>query len=391
MRLVRVLSRVLLLLTVVLLVGVGAWWGTHRDEVRATWRAVIVASELRGSAWSDFVRERTSAPRTAQLRTVGDLPATLVLPGDAAGPWATTILVVPSSTSDDEQEAVLRTQRGLARAGFAAWAVRAPDVVTTGTSDTRLERALTEIADKDGTRGRSISVLAAGLQAAQVVDLAGRPELDARIAALLLVQPVADARSLLRLAVTSTTRDADGRDRTFPAATSLRPRAGRALVDVLRERPAIQRSPVARRVLDLAARDEDPLTALGRVPAIALPVELRAAQRALAADDPAAFDTAWDALPAPLRIPLEARSALLAAPRVQARVLVLADPGSTTYPATDAARLAQALRSGGRDDEVRHRELAIEDGPPATGMRDAWPLVRDAAWWLERAAADRQE
>ena len=195
---------------------------------------------------------------------------------------------------------------------------------------------------------------------------------------------MADAQSLLRLAVTATTRDANGVDHPYPPAAKLRPRAGRALVAVLRARPAVQRSRIAVRVLDAAATAEDPLDALRRVPSMVLPLELRAAQATLTARDPRAFDAAWASLPAALRTPLEERSALLAAPRVQARVLVVADAGSTDYPATDAARLAAALRAGGRGDDVRHRTIEL-DADAQPGLREAWPILQDAAWWLQRA------
>ncbi|MCW2960137.1 MAG: hypothetical protein JWM90_524 [Thermoleophilia bacterium] len=377
---VRVLLGVLLL--VILLV---AGWGlTHRDEARGLRTALVVASELEDVPGSAVARWGTDAPRATVVRQVGDLPATLTQPADGSSHPAVALLV-PNGTTAEEARDAANLQRGLARAGLAAWAVRTPNPgsgLASDDSQQRLEAALLAIANDPTSRDSKLSLVATGSLGSQALVAAGTPELRSAIRGVVAVQPVADLRGVLQLAVTGITVGANGIERQHPAASDVRTVAGRSVVEVLQAHAEANESRLLDAVLEEAARSDDPIATLRGVPASALTPTLRQVRAVLDATDTAGFAAAWDVLPADLRADAESASPTSVAREIDARVLLLVPVDDSAWPSEDASRLQERLPN------VRLVESDVLD-PGASveqlELGDVRSLAAALGWWLAEA------
>ena len=376
MRLRRIIGLAFVLVLAALLI---VWLG-HRSQARAAWQSTVIATSLehvpvasRVVGW--FVDE----PAPARTTTAATLPATVVRPGARTAP--AIVLLVPGDTSASELLDIADAQDAIARADYAAWALRVSAAGSgVGSLDLPgpLRDALRAISRDPRTRGGAVSVLGVGADASRALVVAADPALRDSIRAVVAVQPVADVRGLLRLAVTGDTREPGGADTPHPAAARIRRDAGRALVQVLREHGGGAMSGEEQALLDDAETADDPIDTLSQVPPELLAPDLRAVRQLLAASSPAAFDAAWQELPGELRAEADARSPSATARRVAARVLVVLPTDDADYPAADGRRLAELLP------HARVRETPAASGRTPDG-RELRVLLRDATWWLESA------
>jgi hypothetical protein len=384
-RFLRILLRLLVGGLLLLLLVAAAWWATHRDEVRGLRAALVVATELEQvPVASRIARWGTDEPRPTVVRTAGDLPATLTRPADGDNHPA-VVLLVPNGTTEAEGTDLGKVQRGLARAGFAAWAVRAPDPgegLGTAAGQLRLEAALQAVSSDPSTTGRGISIIAAGPLASQALVAAGDEKVGRLVRGVVAVQPVADLRGVVQLAVTGVTVDADGTQRRHPAADGVRGDAGRAIVDVLRTHISGGSGAAIDAALDAAAASDDPIAALRQLPAAALPPQVAQVRAVLDASDVGSFARAWEALPADLRADADAISPTAVAARTDARVLLVVPRRDEAWPGEDADRLAAML------DDARLVTTDVLDSSGATGdisVDDAREVGEALGWWLDGA------
>lgn len=361
----------------------------HRSEARAWRQAVTIAAALREvPVASRVVGWFDHEPAATLKRRPGGLPATLVRPDDGEQSHPTIVLLVPGGASAGELHRIREVQRALARAGIAAWALRSPDQGTVSVDDAgraRLRAALSTIADQSTTRGGTLAVAAAGPLASVALVTAAEPAAGPRLRAVLAVQPLIDARRLLRRALTGTERRPDGSDRPVKVPIELRVAAGRALVDTIRQQAGEAAPARLRAALDAAEQSQDPIATLRSTPRALVPPNLRAALSVVRATTPAEFDRAWDQLSPDVRALADAQSPARVADGIDARVLLVIPHHDSTYPSEHAYDLAASLR------DARVHATAILDGGGAAGdAREPgvpWEAVSDGAWWLQRAGA----
>lgn len=371
-------------LAVLVVLVVGVWWVTHREESRGMRAAVLVASEFEQiPVATRIARWGSDEPEPTDVREVGGLPATLVRPG-AGHAAPAMVLLVPEGTTAAEGADVVAVQRGLARAGASAWAFRTPDLgasMGTEASQERIERAVQEIARDTTTKDRHVALIAVGPQASQALVAAARPDLRAAVRGVVAVQPVADLRGAVQLAVTGITIDADGTQRQLTEASPARLDAARALVAVVRTHVPEDAPSLVTRIVDRAERSTDPIGELRSIPARLLTDDLRPIRAVLDASDVASFTTAWNALPADLRAEADAVSPSTGAADISARVLLVTPTDDSAWPGADADRLHAAL------DDSRRLETSLF-GPGSSDVditfADARRLGRELGWWLDQ-------
>lgn len=384
LRFIRRLVIVVVALVVIAAVAGGIWLATHREEAR-TWRQVtVIGAQLTDLGAVDRLGERLAVDTSdAREEQVGALPATLVTPEDGDDRHPAIVLLVPDGTSDAEERRVRNVQHAVAGARIAAWAIRVPaddDALVDSTASTQLEAALSAVAAHRTTRDHHASVLAVGPTASLVLVAAANGPLANDLEAIVAVQPIADVRSLVGLATTGAFVDAAGNEHKGEASDELRASAGRAVLQAVR-RELPDGGPVLDTALDAAEASSDPLAALKVVPDEAAGPGLAPILEVLRTDSAAAFDEAWDKLPASFRDAAQERSPLPVAGQVRARVLVV-QATDDEWARADVARLAKELP------DARTLEVPADD--PA-GLVDDAAAIRDvlsvSEWWLRRAGA----
>jgi hypothetical protein len=365
------LRRALLLaaaLTVLLVLVGAAWVATNREQARALRQATTIGLHLAAASGAGNSRLGSilgGDVQPARVQQVGGLPATVVAPRSDV-PAPAIVLLVPGGTTPAEDRATADAQRAIAAAGLMGWAVRVPSVdqlLLDEDAAAQVARLLADIAADRRTRDGRVSVLATGA-VASIALRAAAEEIDAEIPAIVALQPIADARSLVRRALTDPTID-----------PQLRRDAGRAIAGAaLRELDGA--NPWLRVLVDQAGRSDDPIAALRAIPDEAVSGPLRAVLTVTRATDQQAFDAAWAQLPEQLRSAVERHTPLAVAPQVSARVLLVDDP---TQPA--AARDGiELLHAQLRDARI----VSLADRERMYRMRE---LLGVSAWWLRRAGA----
>lgn len=382
----RILLRAALLVAVVALLVAAAWVLANREQARGLRQAFVVVATARDiPVASALVRRLTRSPRQATAREAAGLPALRVLPLDSRREaFPTIVLLVPDATTRGELAGIRRVQRGLSRAGVAAWTLRVPDPGFALGNQAQLERlvdALAAVCDADTTREGTIGIVAAGALASQALVAAAHVRARECVDAVLAVQPVADVQGFVRLAVTGTVRDEHGRDVPHPAAGSLRPAAGRAIVRAVRTGSSAPR-PLLDRILIAAERSPDPLATLSVVPPHLLPPDLRAAVAVMSSTDPRAFDRAWRRLPQHVQQAAARLSPSSVAGRIQARVLLVVPRDEQAHPETDSRLLVRRI-----DDARLHRTRLLDRREAAIGFDELRASLEAVGWWMEHAGA----
>lgn len=361
----RAAFRTLLLIVLATVLFVVGWVLTHRDTVRGYRQAAVVGARLTTHSQA----QRWTGPlahdvQPAQLRQIGEYPATVVRPTGTAPLPAVVIFVTGAVTQAD----ISRAQHALAAGGMSVWAVRTPEfdeILLRNEASQMVDQVADHVAGDPGTRDRHVSLIAAGPVASLALQSAARgSSATADIRAIIAAQPIADLRVLIRRALTDATFDPD-----------VRRQAGRALARVARERVG-QRSRLVGLLLDRAIESDDPITQLRVISPDLAPPSLRGMLTVLHATTPDEFDTAWPQVPAGLRARVARSSPALVAEQVTARVLLVDDarPGSITAP--DVAALSEQLRDT--------RTITIDPSAAASTI-DVRGAFGTAAWWLERA------
>lgn len=357
----------MLLLFVAAALGALALFAFARDDVRA-WRQAIVVGGIAREAddvGASVARRLGGDVGPLVRRDLRGLPATVVAPS-RPGAAPAVVLVVPAGTDAADEQRVLGLQRGLAAAGIAGWAVRVPsedDLVDD--PDAILAGVLEAIAADPGTRDRRVSVIASGAAASIILSRASALPPGVDVPAVVAVEPLADLRALVRDALVDPSVD--------PA---LRARVGRLLVRAARDEVEGAGGSIATAVLDAAARSEDPIAALRRLPPQATSGRLRTIVDVLQARDRASFDTAWSALPQDLRARVAAVSPLASAGSVDARVLIVDVAGAGADELGDGRALTGAF------EDARRLRVPADGSLPPLGE-----LLSVSAWWLQRAGA----
>lgn len=311
----------------------------------------------------------TGSPRIEES-AVGDVPATIFVPGRRSGPWPVTVVIPGVTRLGRRHPAFVALGRGLAGAGHLA-VVAEPDGLALGQltpATVQQARASVSAVMARPDAGAGVTLLGVSGGATVALLLAADPELAASISAVGSLAPCCDIGTALRVVTTGAYRDRD----TFVPFSSghlFKLVVARSVVSWLphgRDKSALQAH-----LLSLDEYGPDPLAGLREWPRRKLGAAARSAVELLSNEEPDRFDELFAALPDELRMPIAEMSPLVAADRIVGPVELVVAREDKYIPLADATSFANAC--------PRARLTVIESlahAVPRLSPREARDLAR---------------
>jgi dienelactone hydrolase len=285
------------------------------------------------------VRVVTAEPQTDEMSIAG-VVTTIV---HAGGGRHRAVVLVPGFVEHGRQNpVVLRTARGLARAGFVVFVPDLPGLgdgeLVPATVKAAVDLANDVLLREDVKAGK---VDFAGAWAGATVGLlaAEDPVLAPRVGLVAGVAPWAAAPNVIRLATTGYSLE-NGTATAYAASPALAVAVGRSLVAALR--PSSARTQLLELLHGVSPLDRDPLRAVRGLARGQFPPDAAAVVSLLANRRPAVFDTLYAALPGYLKSELEQLSPLVGAGQLQADVELATSSHDRFSPPSESRALARA-------------------------------------------------
>ena len=352
-----------------------------RDALAAQADAVVVlAAVLEAPVASPVVERLTDEPRVEETRVAG-MPATVVLPAEAAR--APAVVFLNGATARGRHHPrVQGLARGFGRAGYLALVPDLPGLRAGEITTHTLEAALAVVREahrRRDVRGGRVALVGVSVGATLALLVAEDRELGRSVSVVAGVAPWADLANVYRLATTGHYED-DGRLVRYETDPFLLVVAARSLAAALP--PGRDRSALLAILREVDETEGDVVLALPR----RLGSAAQAVVALLANRDPRRFDRLYRALPPPIRAAHRRLSPVLGAARLRAPVELASAPEDEYFPVAESRELAERAPGRVRVTVTSTLDHAIPD-LSAGDIADLFRFDAFAVRVLERAAA----